>query len=563
MGKYFLPILLLWCFQVWSQTVYLSGDANQIYKLDLNTCQLASVVDLTVDDTIKDLAFDPLHNLFGISNRGNLYRIDLETGTISLVHTFLFLQSFDALICDSEGIFYATGSEGFLYSYDPLASKDRFLGDVGLMTVGDLLFRSDTLYATTIDQKIVQINKQTPSASNFTTTVDGVGLISGLFAFDKNVVACEIPATYGMTHDGKLIAVNLETGVTEELCDLNLSITGAASTFDLSDLVPLTISDFQVNKTQCKMATGSISISALGGTGQLNYFLGERGQPDSIFENLDVGTFLMKVVDENNCTVTQEATVVQTSTPSITDMVVNNAKCPGSYGSVSIVAGGITSLEFSIDQVNFQDSEYFDQISVGHYLITAVDTNGCSAEREFDISSEDLFSIKRIAVTPSSCEANNGSLAITMQSDFPEITFLLDDVTQRDSVFMDLIAGTHQLVISDDMGCEIDTVVQIPDTPCSLYVPNSFSPNDDLVNDQFRVFTSNHADAQINSYQIFDRWGDQIYSAGNFSIHSEYHWWDGTLNGQKLNLGTYIYVIDIIYADGTHEMLKGQVSIVG
>jgi gliding motility-associated-like protein len=65
------------------------------------------------------------------------------------------------------------------------------------------------------------------------------------------------------------------------------------------------------------------------------------------------------------------------------------------------------------------------------------------------------------------------------------------------------------------------------------------------------------------SYHIFDRWGDHIYSASNFSIHSEHHWWDGTLRGQQLGAGIYVYAIEIIYADGTREILKGQVSLVG
>lgn len=73
--------------------------------------------------------------------------------------------------------------------------------------------------------------------------------------------------------------------------------------------------------------------------------------------------------------------------------------------------------------------------------------------------------------------------------------------------------------------------------PCPLFVPNAFSPNGDGVNDVLELF----ADCLFQDFdlKIFNRWGEMLYQVKGPTVN-----WDGTVNGQRLPNGVYVYAID-------------------
>ncbi|MEL6653898.1 MAG: PKD domain-containing protein, partial [Bacteroidota bacterium] len=96
---------------------------------------------------------------------------------------------------------------------------------------------------------------------------------------------------------------------------------------------------------------------------------------------------------------------------------------------------------------------------------------------------------------------------------------------------------TVSLTITDQGGC-VDSfqlgplVIYEPD----LLIPNLFTPNEDGVNDQFRItYTGNEAFLM----QIFDRWGRPVHEGRQLS-------WNGiNLQGNPSVEGVYFYVIKI------------------
>lgn len=77
-----------------------------------------------------------------------------------------------------------------------------------------------------------------------------------------------------------------------------------------------------------------------------------------------------------------------------------------------------------------------------------------------------------------------------------------------------------------------------------VYAPNAFSPNDDGVNDVFKLFVS--PDISILSFKliIHDRWGNLIFQSTDPELG-----WDGSLRGNLANPDTYIYAYTIEYED--------------
>ncbi|MFZ4376728.1 MAG: gliding motility-associated C-terminal domain-containing protein [Saprospiraceae bacterium] len=77
-----------------------------------------------------------------------------------------------------------------------------------------------------------------------------------------------------------------------------------------------------------------------------------------------------------------------------------------------------------------------------------------------------------------------------------------------------------------------------------VYAPNAFSPNDDGVNDVFKLFVD--PDVSILSFKliIHDRWGNLIFQSTDPALG-----WDGSQNGNRANPDTYIYAYTIEYED--------------
>ena len=85
-------------------------------------------------------------------------------------------------------------------------------------------------------------------------------------------------------------------------------------------------------------------------------------------------------------------------------------------------------------------------------------------------------------------------------------------------------------------------------------VPNAFTPNGDGFNDTFKIFT---AFVKSYQYQIFDRWGNVIFSSQ--SLNDE---WDGRINGQAPQAGTYVYMLSYTSQGGIDFKKEGVISIV-
>lgn len=88
------------------------------------------------------------------------------------------------------------------------------------------------------------------------------------------------------------------------------------------------------------------------------------------------------------------------------------------------------------------------------------------------------------------------------------------------------------LVVMTDIGC-MDSVTKpviVHDIP-ALYMPNSFTPNGDQVNNVFEVKGREVADFFM---VIFDRWGNELYRTNNIQMG-----WDGLSGGVVCSAGVY------------------------
>ena len=114
----------------------------------------------------------------------------------------------------------------------------------------------------------------------------------------------------------------------------------------------------------------------------------------------------------------------------------------------------------------------------------------------------------------------------------------------------------------DENGC-IGTdnvlVTILPDPLNEIYVPNTFTPNGDNVNDMFFAFGWNIVN--ITSMQVFDRWGELVFFVENVMPGDISKGWDGKINGVDANNGVYVFIVQAEFETGQYMTKSGNVTL--
>jgi gliding motility-associated-like protein len=111
------------------------------------------------------------------------------------------------------------------------------------------------------------------------------------------------------------------------------------------------------------------------------------------------------------------------------------------------------------------------------------------------------------------------------------------------------------LVVVDKNQCA-DTIVKpitiAPDF--NVYIPNSFTPNGDGLNDTFYPVARNHSGSY--SLQVFNRWGQMVFTTTNINDG-----WDGNFLNNPCKDQTYTYLLKLTALNGQHKEFKGTVTL--
>jgi gliding motility-associated-like protein len=86
-----------------------------------------------------------------------------------------------------------------------------------------------------------------------------------------------------------------------------------------------------------------------------------------------------------------------------------------------------------------------------------------------------------------------------------------------------------------------------------VFIPNTFTPNGDGVNDFFKVYGKSIKNIDM---RVYDRWGEMVFfSTGTDPV------WDGTLQGKPMNTAVFIYLIRIDFLNGVSWYRKGDITL--
>lgn len=112
--------------------------------------------------------------------------------------------------------------------------------------------------------------------------------------------------------------------------------------------------------------------------------------------------------------------------------------------------------------------------------------------------------------------------------------------------------GIYWVRISNP-GCSIiDTTIVKQGT--EVWVPNSFTPDGNYVNDVFKA----EASTEFEEFHmiVFNRWGQRIFESNN--VHEG---WDGTYNGKFCQQEVYVWIIEYFTPGKERKTIKGTVTL--
>ena len=118
--------------------------------------------------------------------------------------------------------------------------------------------------------------------------------------------------------------------------------------------------------------------------------------------------------------------------------------------------------------------------------------------------------------------------------------------------FMTLIAlSAHAQEVADNDSVASDSTVVLTST---LIMPNAFSPNNDKINDVYKVKSYQNI-VEFHAY-IFNRWGQKLYEWTNLEGG-----WDGTYRGNDVKQGIYFVLVKAKGADGQDYNIRKDVNL--
>lgn len=326
------------------------------------------------------------------------------------------------------------------------------------------------------------------------------------------------------------------------------------------------------NPTTCGLNNGSANSIVSGGTPGYNYSWSTTSSFNTnAINNLSPGSYSLTVTDASGCTTSNTVNINPSSAAvaSFTESVLEG--CAPLNVSFSNTSNNVTSSAWNFGDNNLSGSinGQHSYTVAGNYSVslTITDGNGCTAT----ITKNNLISVHQ---QPTANFSANPKTATTLS---PIIYFTDKSAgatgwawafgdgnnsasAEQHPEFAFENAGCYSvtLTVTNEFGCVDSTDQEICIQPdYALYTPNSFTPDDDNIND---IFLPKGTGADPNHFEliIFNRWGNEIYKTNDINKG-----WDSRTNsGNEIaQMDTYLWMIKIRDVMGEGYSYTGHVNL--
>ncbi len=322
-----------------------------------------------------------------------------------------------------------------------------------------------------------------------------------------------------------------------------------------------TISDDGLTSETYNFGDGSPTDGITPGTGTFN----------ASHDYSRIGTWIpaLTVTTTDNCTETYTDTirVYQTPHPVIT---TSSLLCTGLIQfDGNLTAPLVDTITWAWNFGNNQQSSLQNPaitMTPGTYTVTLQTSTsfGCQADTTASITIFDLPTIKGpaeittpvgIPVTlPMTYSANIVTYAWTPPSN-------LDCPTCPNPTATLIFSAEYYVTVTDNNSCTATDSIFVK-TICNsqnYFLPNTFSPNGDGVNDYF--YPRGTSLYNVQSLTVFNRWGQMVFQRLNFPANAANMGWDGTYGGKPAPADAYVYIVEVVCDNAQIVAIHGNVTL--
>lgn len=324
----------------------------------------------------------------------------------------------------------------------------------------------------------------------------------------------------------------------------------------------LSIDQMMTQSETCSQSNGSIEVTVSNGLEPYQYEWSYGTSTTNILDQLPAGTYSVTVTDQDGCSQTDEVSI-DNITLQLTIETINPSTCGQNNGNITIhVETEFADYTFDWGPIiHFNNNNAFNLPS-GEYSVI-VSSQDCDITLHFTIDElpgpDACFEFEypygngiNMPISYNNC-TQNGDTWLWSFGDNGIST--MENPTHPYFQQGDYVVT---LVASNEFGCidstsKIITIIGESD----IFIPNSFTPNDDGLNDIF-IPVMREVNSTGYSLKVYNRYGQQVFISYNIQ-----QGWDGKINGLPVEIGSiYSYVIIYENRNGKKMMKKGSVTVI-
>ena len=247
-------------------------------------------------------------------------------------------------------------------------------------------------------------------------------------------------------------------------------------------------------------------------------------------------------VNQQGCTKKDSISVNYKPTP-----IVN-------LGRDTILCEGVTKI-LNVANANaaykWQDGSTLSNIAVkkqGLYF-ASVDIDGCKAADTVFINytSKPVFTLIK---DTSICKGQQIKLKPVVNT---AVSFRWQDGSTA-SLYNVTDTGRYLLTVFNSCGT-YSSSIKVNEGVCQLYLPGAFTPNNDNLNDVFRIIYP--FEVRKFSLVVYNRFGEKVFETNDMTKG-----WNGTFGGVQQPMGTFVWMASLTDKDGMVKTAKGTVVLI-
>ena len=235
--------------------------------------------------------------------------------------------------------------------------------------------------------------------------------------------------------------------------------------------------------------------------------------------------------------------------------------CVGDPATFSVLTVGVPYYEwYEAETGTFISDDFVINVTpdtTSSYILVAEDEEGCPS---YDTVTVFVENPEFETDTTQYCIGGS----VVLDAGYPGSTYSWNNGATTQTIEVSLFGTYTVLINTPDDACDITKTIYVNEVidNCDpiIDIPNAFSPNGDGFNDNLIIVGAAIVGFEI---RIYNRWGELVYQSTDVGvINNAGLGWDGKLNNEDQEMGTYVYQLSATGGSGKTIQLQGNITLV-